>query len=273
MQGTDSLCKGGKMSSLFLILAALVFIVALAAIAAQKGRLSSGSVEEPAFEGHKELFSPAERSFLGVLEQATEGELKVFGKVRLGDLIQPARGLSKSRRTGLRNRIQQKHVDFVLCRPDTLAVVGVVELDDASHGRKDRAERDDFVDKALASAGVPVLRFPARKAYAVTEVRERLAGGLGLWEPERQAPKEPEAVKAVEVEAPTVSAAQEPAGAGDVPTAVEASAEEPAAPACPACNSVMIRRQAKKGPHAGKWFWACSEFPRCRMVEAEGGVK
>ncbi len=32
----------------------------------------------------------------------------------------------------------------MLCRPDTLAVVAVIELDDATYSRKDRSERDDF---------------------------------------------------------------------------------------------------------------------------------
>ena len=103
------------------------------------------------------LFSPAERSFFGVLEQAVWGRYRVLGKVRLGDLVQPAKGLSAGKRTGAWNRIHQKHVDIVLCQPDTLAVAGVVELDDASHRRKDRAERDEFVDKALSTAGIPIV--------------------------------------------------------------------------------------------------------------------
>jgi len=36
------------------------------------------------------------------------------------------------------------------------------------------------------------------------------------------------------------------------------------APLCPICNSSMARRTANKGPNAGKPFWGCSGYPRCR---------
>ena len=259
------------MDGLFLMgLLVLMVIIAVAVIAAQKWRLTAASIEEPAYEARKGLFSPAERSFYGVLEQAVAGEFKVFGKVRLGDLIQPARGMSQSRRTGVRNRINQKHVDFVLCHPDTLAVAGVVELDDASHGRKDRADRDDFVDKALESAGVSVLRFPARKGYAVAEIQERLAI-LGLNVEPLKA-KEIHVASSPEPVAAETKPAQASATSGEGMIAPPAEkvciADAPLAPECPACNVAMVKRQAKRGPNAGKWFWACTGYPKCRKVLA-----
>jgi ssDNA-binding Zn-finger/Zn-ribbon topoisomerase 1 len=45
---------------------------------------------------------------------------------------------------------------------------------------------------------------------------------------------------------------------------------ETAAPVCPKCEAVMVKRQAAKGPHAGKFFWACSAYPKCRQVVAIG---
>jgi membrane associated rhomboid family serine protease len=38
------------------------------------------------------------------------------------------------------------------------------------------------------------------------------------------------------------------------------------APTCPSCNSPMSRRKASGGPHAGKLFWVCAEWPKCRKV-------
>lgn len=256
-----------------LVLLGLLILVALVAVAlsAQKGRRSGDEVEEVVFDPCRELFSPAERSFYGVLGQAISGEFKIFGKVRLGDLVKPQKGLSNSKRTGLRNRIQQKHIDFVICQPDTLAVAAVVELDDASHRRKDRSERDAFVEKALASAGISLVRFPVRKGYAVAEVRQRLAVALGGKATENSAPEEVEAVKTVEdsgvPEVPKKFSVGE--GAGKI-AAVEGKAQpvEPASPVCPACSSVMVKRQAKKGKYAGQWFWACSAFPKCRKILA-----
>lgn len=33
---------------------------------------------------------------------------------------------------------------------------------------------------------------------------------------------------------------------------------------CPKCGSKMVLRTAMKGPHAGRKFWGCSKFPKCR---------
>lgn len=50
----------------------------------------------------------------------------------------------------------------------------------------------------------------------------------------------------------------EPATAGNVDKVV-----------CPKCGSAMVRRVAKNGVNAGKSFWGCSQFPRCRAVRAD----
>lgn len=36
---------------------------------------------------------------------------------------------------------------------------------------------------------------------------------------------------------------------------------------CPKCGDTMVLRTAKRGANAGKKFWGCSAFPRCRMVQ------
>ena len=130
--------------------------------------------EELAFQPREVLFSPAERSFLGVLEQSLDSGYRVFGKVRLGDIVKPAKGLSNSMRTTAQNKINQKHVDFVICKSSDLAVVMVVELDDKSHERDDRTGRDQFVDRALTDARIPIIHFSAQKGYVLTEVRAKL---------------------------------------------------------------------------------------------------
>ena len=50
--------------------------------------------------------------------------------------------------------------DFVLCRPD-LSIVAVIELDDRSHERADRRAADARKTKALADAGLKLVRIPA----------------------------------------------------------------------------------------------------------------
>lgn len=52
-------------------------------------------------------------------------------------------------------REMSKHVDFVICAQD-MYVLGIIELDDRTHLRQDRMERDAFVDTVLRSAGYQV---------------------------------------------------------------------------------------------------------------------
>lgn len=35
-------------------------------------------------------------------------------------------------------------------------------------------------------------------------------------------------------------------------------------PHCPTCASLMVKRTARKGVSAGKQFWGCSRFPKCK---------
>jgi len=49
---------------------------------------------------------------------------------------------------------------------------------------------------------------------------------------------------------------QRPAAAGQPTAALN--------PACPMCQSSMVRRTARKGAKAGAEFWGCSRFPACR---------
>ncbi|NLX26900.1 MAG: DUF2726 domain-containing protein [Lentisphaerae bacterium] len=126
------------------------------------------------YEKEDALFSPAERSFLGVLEQSVEQNYRLFGKVRLADVIRVKRGMSRAVWQSAFNRIQSKHLDFVACDPNDLTVQFVVELDDKSHAKAKRQTRDDFVDHALASAGVPLFRFPAKRTYSVQDIQSQI---------------------------------------------------------------------------------------------------
>ena len=60
------------------------------------------------------LFTPAERSFYGVLNLACEDSAVVFGKVRIADILKPTKGLNCSQWRITFNKISAKHFDFVV---------------------------------------------------------------------------------------------------------------------------------------------------------------
>jgi|GEM_PF-255629 len=46
---------------------------------------------------------------------------------------------------------------------------------------------------------------------------------------------------------------------------------EKAAQTCPRCGSIMILRAASKGAQAGKKYWVCSAYPKCKSAVPAGG--
>lgn len=86
---------------------------------------------------------------------AEENGLQICPKVRLLDIIEPRKGEEDYK--ALLNKVQSKHIDFLICDKD-LHIKAVLELDDGSHDRKDRQNRDEFVDLILTSVGYKVIR-------------------------------------------------------------------------------------------------------------------
>ena len=119
--------------------------------------------------GH--LLSKGEAAFYHALRRALPPDLAIAPQVRVSDVL----GCDAAAwRQGFGGRISQKHVDFLLVDARTTAFVLVIELDDRSHDRRDRRARDDFVDRALAAADLPVLRIPAAATYDVADLRDRI---------------------------------------------------------------------------------------------------
>ena len=156
-------------SLLLLVVLILVVFVLLAALKARQGG-GTGLIGLP-YQPTKNLFSAAERSFLGVLDQAVGSEHRVFGKVRVADIAAVKSGLGNSARQGALNRIAAKHFDFVVCRANDLSVVCAIELNDKSHSSKRAQARDDFLAKVCQTISLPLLTVPAKQAYSLQEVQ------------------------------------------------------------------------------------------------------
>lgn len=121
------------------------------------------------------LLSKGEGAFYHALCAALPPGLLVAPKVRVSDVI----GCDAAAwRQGFGGRVSQKHVDFVIADARTTAILLVIELDDRTHRQRDRRERDDFLDRAFAAAGVPVLHVPAAAHYDASRLRSLLAERL-----------------------------------------------------------------------------------------------
>jgi len=72
-------------------------------------------------------------------------------------------------------RIAEKHVDFLLCNPQTIKPIVGIELDDEGHEQQNRKERDRFVKKVFEAAGLPLVHIPVQPKYNTYELAKRLA--------------------------------------------------------------------------------------------------
>jgi hypothetical protein len=120
------------------------------------------------------LLTKAERSFFGVLGQAVGDTYTVFAKVRVADVLAPEKGTPKKEWRSAFNRISAKHFDFVFCDPGSLSVECVLELNDKSHARSNRAKRDAFVREACDGAGLRLIEVDAKAAYSIQDLRALL---------------------------------------------------------------------------------------------------
>jgi hypothetical protein len=127
------------------------------------------------------LFSPAERSFFGLLDMLAMPDVVVICKVRLIDIFEVIGGLDHGVRKAAENKISQKHVDFLMIqKSDGKPILGI-ELDDSSHLRENRVDRDRFVNEVFESVRLPLLRVPVRASYAPAEIRRQIDAALASY--------------------------------------------------------------------------------------------
>lgn len=87
-----------------------------------------------------------------------KNNLHIISKVRLADIVEVDKNIEYKERQKYFNKIKNKHIDFILCNPDNLAIIALVELDDKSHERKDREKSDEFKNKLFEKVGYKLIR-------------------------------------------------------------------------------------------------------------------
>lgn len=224
------------------VLSALIYLIA----SPRSPLAKQGALNFP-YQRRERLMTKAEGSFYQVLELALpEEDYRLFGKVRVEDLISVKAGLDFKTRQSFRNRIKSRHIDIVVVERKTFKPVWAIELDDKSHDSPKRKERDTFLDNAFIAAGLPLIRFKVKRSYTTSDIQT----ALGLDRTSR-----PEAVP---VETPDPES-----GAGSVPVSSE---RHPAENLCPRCYARMIKKRVRSGKYAGAEVFACSRYPKCRKL-------
>ncbi len=186
------------------------------------------------YTSRKNLFSPAEQQFLKVLEQALHPQsYRIFGKVRLAELLHTVSGLQTQQQRLAEERLHQKLLDFVVCHATTSEILGVVILEKHQSHKPDAQMHQKFIDAALASAQIPLVRIPLEQNYQVATLRKILHHSLRSLRLTN-----PSSLKLIPPP-PTV---------------------------CPKCGATLKKAKITQGQHAGKQVWACTHYPQCKTV-------
>ena len=123
----------------------------------QEKKLEKNSPETFRFElESKTFFTQSESVFYKQLLGALHGQpFVIFPKVRLYDLFDIVRNENSLK---ARNKISQKHVDYVIVALPACQPVLAIELDGSSHNSQRQRARDTDKDAAFKSAGLPLIR-------------------------------------------------------------------------------------------------------------------
>ncbi|WP_296204869.1 DUF2726 domain-containing protein [Psychrobacter sp. UBA3962] len=115
------------------------------------------------------IMTDTEVLFFAKLQQAVP-EYYIFSQVQLSRIIAPSEEAGTDKNFWF-NRICRQSVDYVLVDRDAQTTLLAIELDDWTHDSVARQKADDKKDKALASAGIPILRFHAERMPSVSVIR------------------------------------------------------------------------------------------------------
>jgi very-short-patch-repair endonuclease len=166
------------MNFLYIVLPILIVFGVIVGVLKTMAEKGEGPKEEkpkvPYHYKRKNWFmTRAEHEFYDALHAAVGNEYRIFAQVHLPTLLDHAiRG--QDWRAALAH-INRKSVDFVLCDPQYLSPKLAIELDDKSHEREDRKERDIEVERILMEAGMPLLRIQNNGQFNPSELAAKIA--------------------------------------------------------------------------------------------------
>ncbi|MBI2004792.1 DUF2726 domain-containing protein [Patescibacteria group bacterium] len=160
------------MTNLFILAGILLFIAIAVALFSGKFENINGEKAQYQYRRKNFFLTRAEHECYDAFVEAVGAEYRIFAQVHLPTLVDHTiRG--QDWRAALAH-INRKSVDFVLCDKAYLSPKLAIELDDKSHERPDRQERDREVERILREAGVPLLRLENHGNFNPSELAQQI---------------------------------------------------------------------------------------------------
>jgi very-short-patch-repair endonuclease len=119
------------------------------------------------------LITRAEHDFFDILVEIAGDKYHIFTQVHLPTILEHK--ISGQNWKGAFSHINGKSVDFVICDKSYIKPLVAIELDDKSHERLDRIERDSEVERMLREAGMPLVRFENHGSFDKEEINKTIS--------------------------------------------------------------------------------------------------
>lgn len=157
-----------------LLIIAGIIVVVVTVLAFLKARFEGGDEEKKKYQYKRKNFflTRAEHECFDALMAAVGNDYLIFAQVHLPTLIDN-KVVGQNWRAAFRH-INGKSVDFVLCDKAYVSPKLAIELDDKTHERPERQERDVEVERILKEAGVPLLRLDNHGSFSPDELAVRI---------------------------------------------------------------------------------------------------
>jgi hypothetical protein len=178
----------------------------------------------------REMFlSTPELALLRVLQNMVRGHYVICPKVALNDVFYIVR---PNENVHFFNKFFRKHVDFLLCEPDTLQPAFGIEIVKPIT-RNETREPDQFMEDLFLSAGLPLVHVLSSDRYSEDDLTELFK--LSILKVKETNP-------------------------------LRASTGTDSVPMCPVCGRMMVLRIHRNGPEKGKKYYGCMDGPKCNGV-------
>ena len=119
------------------------------------------------------LLSAEERAFYDILLKSLgDRSVNIFCKVSLLALFSLPEGLAERKK--YLHKIKDLLVDFLICDNSSTRPLAAVMLSTPGKNTEENQTKESFQDQVFKDAGLPIIRIPARPAYVVEDIRNRL---------------------------------------------------------------------------------------------------
>ncbi len=174
------------MTSLYILIGIIIVIGVVARLLRDKFDTQD---EKPKYDYKRRNFflTRAEHECYNTLIQLVGQEYFIFAQVHLPTLLDN-KVVGQNWNAAFRH-VSQKSVDFVLCDKAYISPKLAIELDDKSHERPDRQDRDQEVERILKGAGMPLLRLENHGKFCSQELAHKVRSALN---PNDTSPSQPQ---------------------------------------------------------------------------------